>query len=68
MGSANDSARAKEVVAIAGRRYRKGRATFQLDPKRFALLTIDMQDEFVRRDGRPSGFRKLSASLSAWLA
>jgi nicotinamidase-related amidase len=33
---------------MARRAYREGRATFELDPKRSALLTIDMQDEFVR--------------------
>jgi isochorismate hydrolase len=37
-----------EVVTMARRAYREGRATFELDPKRSALLTIDMQDEFVR--------------------
>jgi nicotinamidase-related amidase len=33
---------------MAQRAYREGRATFELDPRRSALLTIDMQDEFVR--------------------
>src|SRR4029453_7963930 len=37
-----------EVAAIARRAYRQGQATFALDPKRSALLIIDMQDEFVR--------------------
>ena len=39
---------AEEVVAMARRAYHEGQATFELDPKRSALLTIDMQDEFVR--------------------
>jgi nicotinamidase-related amidase len=38
----------EEVVAMARRAYREGRATFELDPQRSALLVIDMQDEFVR--------------------
>jgi nicotinamidase-related amidase len=38
----------EEVTQMARRAYREGRATFELDPRRSALLTIDMQDEFVR--------------------
>src|SRR4030095_30354 len=38
---------AEEVTQMARRAYREGRATFELDPRRSALLTIDMQDEFV---------------------
>jgi nicotinamidase-related amidase len=39
---------AEEVTAMARRAYREGRAMFELDPRRAALLIIDMQDEFVR--------------------
>jgi isochorismate hydrolase len=44
---------AEEVTEMARRAYREARATFELNPKRSALLTIDMQDEFVRPGQTP---------------
>jgi isochorismate hydrolase len=41
------SCTAEEVTEMARRACREGRATFELDPRRSALLMIDMQDEFV---------------------
>jgi hypothetical protein len=52
---------------MARRAYREGRATFELDPRRSALLTIDMQDELSAADGPLIGFPKLLASFRAWL-
>jgi hypothetical protein len=42
-----------EVLALARRAYRHGKAEFQLLPDRAALLVIDMQDEFVRPGWTP---------------
>jgi len=42
-----------EVIATARRAYATGRASFPIDPRRSALLVIDMQDEFVRPGWSP---------------
>lgn len=42
-----------EVTGLAQRAYRQGAADLRLQPKRAALLVIDMQDEFVRPGWTP---------------
>jgi nicotinamidase-related amidase len=41
------------VTARAREAYERGRASFEREPERAALLVIDMQDEFVRPEWSP---------------
>ncbi|MFI0405683.1 hypothetical protein [Actinomadura sp. 3N508] len=43
------------VIERARGAYEHGRASFDVRPERAALLVIDMQDEFVRPPGVPTG-------------
>ncbi len=42
-----------QVLSLARKAYRDGRASFEIAPARCALLVIDMQDEFVRPHWTP---------------
>ncbi|UYP44245.1 Peroxyureidoacrylate/ureidoacrylate amidohydrolase RutB [Candidatus Lokiarchaeum ossiferum] len=43
----------QDVLSLAKKGYYEGKATFDINPKRCALLVIDMQDEFVKPHWTP---------------
>lgn len=44
----------EQVLAIARKAYNEGKASFEIQPDKCALLVIDMQDEFVRPNWAPA--------------